>query len=324
MAPILNYSVFLSRTLQRLGFDLVAQYNCFEPPYDHQTGWPLKLPDPEFGPTTLVLLNFQDYVTPTDNGLLELQAVERHYRDRANQVVVTHMPHGLDRYYQGQVNLIEFNSHIYSVLMHVVALQAEWIDQVDMPAQHRWLSLNGRRTPHRRCVSEILKTWPNGLLSFGDEIPLPHWPYSTFFGTELHDNFLRLLPVYRGKMVNIVTETQFDRQPGIISEKTIFAMLAKQIPLVIGHRGIVEECRALGFDMFEDLVDIRYDVEPNETRIATALHSNKDLILGRIDLDPYARRLQAQQRFVLEHYVRLLQTRFMIAAERLALDLLGG
>ena len=80
----MNYAELISTTFQQLGIDLFAEYNCFQPPYNSQSGWPLRLPDVEFGPHTLVLLHFQDFVTP---GLAEIAQVEAHYHHYANQVL---------------------------------------------------------------------------------------------------------------------------------------------------------------------------------------------------------------------------------------------
>jgi hypothetical protein len=314
---MIDYSIFFNKVLTDQGFDVVAEYNCFDVGYDQVHGWPLKLPNVDFGPRTLLLLHFQDFVTATDQGILELLQVEQHYADRADQVLVTHWPHNLSCHYNGPVNLIEFNSHEYAIIQHLKQRQAEWIPCLQTVRSQAWQSLNGRECAHRTRVSNVIADWPNGILAYGDRIPLESWPYSTYPGTENEDNFVRLAEIYGSCAVNIVTETQYDRAPGIITEKTIFAMLSKQIPVVIGYPGIVQDCVDLGFDMFTDLVDTSYDTAPNHCRVEMALQTNKDLILGHRDLAPYAQRLKCQQEFVLEHYPRLLKSRFMTSAESL-------
>ena len=129
-----------------------------------------------------------------------------------------------------------------------------------MPKTQAWQCLNGRMCTHRRRAVDILQHWPNGMLSYGNEIPLPEWAYSTYRGTENDDNFIRLADVYGSCAVNIVTETEYNTTPGIISEKTLMAFAAQQIPIVIGHSNAVQHCKELGFDMFDDLVDTSYDV----------------------------------------------------------------
>jgi hypothetical protein len=122
--------------------------------------------------------------------------------------------------------------------------------------------------------------------------------------------------------VNIVTETQYDDRPGVISEKTLQAMIAKQIPIVIGHPGVVQSCQELGFDMFEDLVDTSYDWLPNDQRVEVALELNRELILGNRDLAPYQERLQRQQDFVLDMYPKWIRANFVRQAQSCASKIL--
>jgi hypothetical protein len=80
---------------------------------------------------------------------------------------------------------------------------------------------------------------------------------------------------------------------------------------VIGHQGIVNHCRELGFDMFEDVVDNSHDQLPNDVRAEQALERNQDLIMGRVDLQPYQQRLQQQRTFLLEKFPVIMQEKFI-------------
>jgi hypothetical protein len=317
-----DYTVMFSHVLSTMGFDVVAQYNCFEPPYCADTGWPLKLPDLEWRANTVLLLHFQDFVTATSHGILELNRVEQHYGDRSDRVIVTHWPHALSRYYDGAINLIEFASHEWQVIRNLRAQESVWQAKITKPKTRAWQCLNGRKCDHRQRVASILQHWPNGVLSLGMSVPLPDWAYDTYPGTENEQNWLRLLPVYSECAVNIVTETQYDTAPGIITEKTTMALLACQIPIVVGYAGIVQDCEELGFDMFRDLVDTSYDSLANNRRAEAALWLNEDLIQGRIDLGPYQARLQQQQQFVLSDYTARMELTFRLACQELALRLL--
>lgn len=318
----MDYSVLFAQTLTQLGIDLHGVYNCFDPVYDADRGWPLKMPDIEFGPNTLLLLHFQDFVTPTVNGCLELDQLEQHYGDRANQVLVTFWSHGLDRVYSGPVNLIEFSSHNMQTIQGAQATQSQWLPWFSQPRSRAWQCLNGRRCAHRLRTVKQLESFPNGILSYGDVIPLPQWDYSTYRGTENYDNFVRLAPLYASAAVNVVTETQYDARPGIVTEKTLQAMIAGQVPIVIGHPGIVQDCRDLGFDMFDDLVDTSYDWMPNDVRVEQAIELNAELIRGHCDLAPYQTRLQQQRQFVLEKYTELMAAKFQKQAELCAAKVL--
>lgn len=317
----MNYQYFIEDILLQLSFNVITVNNCFKSSYSETTGWDLDLPDVEFNSRTLVWLHFQDFVTPGDT-IKELEKVEQKYGPNSNQVLVTYWPHGLPKYYNGPINLIEYSSHNYETCISISRRMSEWQPHFKMRAT-AWQSLNGRKTPHRDRVVDILKTWPDGVLSYGSEIPLPEWDYSTYRGTENDENFVRLAPIYMNTRVNIVTETQYDRPPGIVSEKTLQAMIACQVPIVIGHQGIVRDCVELGFDMFDDIVDTSYDSLPNETRVEQALLLNKDVILGKASLPlNLPERLQEQRKYVLTTYPELIDKRFNEQATALAKKLL--
>jgi hypothetical protein len=317
----MDYTQIINSTLTDLGFDIVPVYNCFDVGYNPVTGWPMKLPDVEFDANTLLVLHFQDFVTP-GYPVLELDRVEQHYGVHARQVLVTYWSHGMDYQYQGPVNLIEFSNHNMATCVSIANRYSEWKEYFEVNRDLAWQCLNGRMCPHRLRVAEVLKSWPNGTLSYGDQILLPKWAYSTYRGTENDENFIRLASLYARTKVNIVTETLYDARPGIVSEKTLMAMIAGQIPIVIGHPGIVKDCQELGFDMFEDLVDTTYDYLPNDQRAEQAIHRNRDLILGNIDLAPYKERLEAQKNLVLDDYSTIIELRFIRDCKRLAHELL--
>lgn len=315
---------FFRCTLAALGFDPVIVPNTYDPPHDPDLGWPLKLPDVDFHDRTLLVLNLQDWLTWKDGGWQELRRIESTYQDRSNRVAVIVWPHDFARHYSGPVNVLEFNVHEVAILHNLADTADVWRPQLDQAKDLAWQCLNGRRCPHRLRAAQCLEKEPNGVLSYGDVIPLTDWPYSTYPGTENEDNFLRLLPVYSRAAVNIVTETRYEEPSGIISEKTMFAMLGQQIPIVLGYRGIVSDCRSLGFDVFDDVVDTSYDQLPNDQRVEAAIRSNLDLIRGRIDLRPYRERLQQQQAYLLERWVPAITDRFQNQCRSMASRLLSG
>lgn len=318
----MDYTILFEQTFSELGFDVVGIWNAFDPPYENNAGWPLKLPKVEFKTNTILIMHFQDFVTFNNGRIIELDRVAEYYGNYANQIVVTHMHPELDKVYTGPIKLVEFSNHNYSLINVLAAKWTAWKHITEMPKTKPWQSLNGRMCPHRRRVVDILQSWPNGMLSYGNEISLPEWGYDTYRGTENDDNFIRLANVYGSCAVNIVTETLYDPWPGLYCEKTLLAMLAQQIPIVIGHQGIVQQLKTAGFDMFEDLVDTSYDSMPNETRLEQALHLNQDLILGNVDLAPYQDRLIEQRRFLLDDFPSIMELRFKRDCERLGRDLL--
>jgi hypothetical protein len=318
----MQYSVFFNEQLGRAGFDdLHCVYNCYDVPVDPESGWPLKLPDIEFGPKTLLLLHFQDFVNIRDGRVLELEKVEAKYGANSNRVVVTYWNHGLDQVYSGPVNLIEFSNHNYDICQALSARSAEWLPAMQHTRTRAWQCLNGRTCRHRQRAYWALRDLPNGIVTYGSEHPLPKWDYSCYRGTENDDNFVALSWLYGTTAVNIVTETEYNTAPGIVSEKTLMAFAAGQIPIVIGHAGIVQHCRELGFDMFDDLVNTTYDYMPNEVRVEQAVTLNQDLIMGQRDLEPYRERIQANREHLLEDWPTIMELRFIRDCERLARDL---
>jgi hypothetical protein len=188
--------------------------------------------------------------------------------------------------------------------------------------EQAWQCLNGRTCRHRQRAYWALRDLPNGTVTYGTERPLSHWNYSCYRGTENDDNFIALSWLYGHNAVNIVTETEYDTAPGIVTEKTLMAIAAGQIPIVIGHQGIVQHCRELGFDMFDDLVDTSYDTLPNDVRVEEAVRRNQDLIVGNRDLVPYQDRIRANRDYMLNDWPTLMELRFIRDCERLASDLL--
>lgn len=314
---VTSHATLFKQVLTRLGVHAHVEYNTFTPPYNPELGWPLKLPDVDWESNTMLWLHFQDFVTFQNDRIVELDCVAKHYGLRANRVLVTHMHPGLDQVYNGPVNLIEFSSHNYREIQRIRERWPEWQHIAEGAKTQPWQCLNGRKCPHRRHVANILSSWGDGVLSYGTDIPLPEWDYGTYRGTENDENFIRLGKIYGSCAVNVVTETLYDPVPGLFCEKTLLAMMAQQIPIVIGSQGLVSSIRAHGFDMFDDVVDTSYDSLPNETRIPRALELNRDLIQGRIDLTPYQERLRAQREFVLDDFTNLMELRLIRDCEQL-------
>jgi hypothetical protein len=318
-----DYSILFDQTFKQHGFDVVGVWNTFDPPYDPVAGWPLKLPSVEFGPNTLLAMHFQDFVTFDNGRIVELDRVADHYGQYAKQIVVMHMHHDLSSVYHGPINLIEFSYCNYDLMRLLRNEQHKWQHIVDQAKTKSWQSLNGRTCPHRRRVADVLQHMPNGVLSYGNEIPLPKWSYATYPGTENHDNFYRLAEVYGSCAVNIVTETLYNDYPGLFCEKTLLAMVAQQIPIIIGYRGIVQHLRDIGFDMFDDLVDHSYDLLPNDVRAEQAIMLNQKFIVNPGNLESVQARLIAQRIFVLETLPAWYRSNFQQCAKELADRLLS-
>jgi hypothetical protein len=311
----MDYSVFIDQTLTRHNIPFHAEFSAYTLQWHPEHGWPVKLPDIE--PDKFLVLHLPDFITWKGRRILELEQIERRYGPDANRVIVNYWNHGLSKHYSGPLNLIEFSSHSYGTANSMREIYPQWchILQAD---RKKWQCLNGRYCQHRRRAVDVLQHWSNGILSYGTEIPLPHWRYDQYQGCNNQENFLQLAWVYGSAQVNVVTETLYDDAPGIVTEKTQMAWAAEQVPVVIGHQGIVQDCRELGFDMFDDLVDNSYDTLHNNVRVEEALRRNQRLIMGEIDLAPYRERLRRNREFLLQEFPRRCEASYQTSVAALA------
>jgi len=293
--------------------DLVYQPCCLQRPYSSHS-WPIKYPEISWRKNTVVVMHCQDFVSINQQGCPELQDIERHFGPRANQVIVVHWNYDLGRVYSGPLNLIYFPTHSYEILLNLNSEKyPDWQKHYHGPRQRVWQCLNGVPRPHRRLVHEWLKPRPNGIVSLSNIDPLPQDAYHTHYtwrdihnGEDNEINFMNLTWLYSTTQINVVTETQYEQCPGIISEKTLLALLAGQIPIVIGYRGIVEDCRRLGFDMFDDIVDNSYDDLPDIERWQAALERNQHLLEQGIDYWSLKPRFDRQREFLLNQWPQIM------------------
>jgi hypothetical protein len=70
---------------------------------------------------------------------------------------------------------------------------------------------------------------------------------------------------YSNSYINIVTETNFDKDDIIIlSEKSFIPLYYSQIPIIMASTNHIKKMRDLyGFDFFDDIVNHNYDSEPD-------------------------------------------------------------
>ena len=109
--------------------------------------------------------------------------------------------------------------------------------------------------------------------------------------------------VYEPSYVSLITEPGWNDHSVTMTEKTLFAFEAGTIPLWIGGYQQAKQCKALGFDVFDDLVNHSYQhlTDPME-RMTVAIESNLTLLQ---DLD------QLKKIYVNNHH-RLLSNRQLL------------
>jgi len=137
-----------------------------------------------------------------------------------------------------------------------------------------------------------------------DKIAPDFEPYQRIPGSEAiqywcnaHNLDQHLRPLYENSFVEIITETLFEPNAGIQSEKYLNSVYGQNFPIMLGPPGTVQFLRNLGFDMFDDIVDHSYDnVENYVDRLQLAIDSNLELITN----SDYARERwnSCQDRFI--------------------------
>ena len=305
MPQFVDTESLLSAPWRHLGYRTTfhdGQRPDFPPEKDR--GWPVILPrNFQWESDTMFVLRFNDRLC-TEYPLNELQQIERFATGNLDKIVVLHWEIDLSTVYSGDLRLVYFPSHSYDMLWKIKSTQAQWQDLLLKPRTRKWQCLNGRAAHHRRTALSLLDH-RDGIVSLGNEIPLTIRPYSEYVNDTNDSNWLHLLPIYSDCDINIVTETQYESL-GIVSEKTLMAFLALQVPIVIGHRGIIRECQRMGFDMFEDIVDLSYDDLPNDCRLFEAINRNRRLLEQGIDRQSLMPRLLKNQQYVLDQWPRKL------------------
>ena len=272
---------------------------CLKPPPEDNGMWLIQYPTVDWDKNQVVILHLQDFVNVDSDGIRELHMIEQHYGNRANRVVVVHWNWTIQSTYNGPLHLVYFDSHEYEILENLAQMSDQWQPQLLQPRSRVWQCLNGVPRPHRRRAVQSLGRF-KGTVSLGDEITLHDWPYHTSYaGTTNEQNYLRLLPLYADHDINIVTETQYQYRPGIITEKTFFAWISLQVPVLIGYPGMVQDSKDMGFDVFEDIVETSYDWSDNSMRVEQAVDLNADLLTHGIDRGCLQDRLLANQHHAL-------------------------
>ena len=94
----------------------------------------------------------------------------------------------------------------------------------------------------------------------------------------LYNQFLRD-NVYEPTLISLITEPEWQPRATFLSEKTVFAFEAGTVPIWVGGHTQAMHLKALGFDVFDDLVNHSYQTESNPVRrMELALELNKELL----------------------------------------------
>lgn len=283
-----------------LNYDIYCQNSCLNIPDKNDGNWDITYPEiKEWLTNTKIIMHCQDFLNIENGRCRELEMIERHFGDNAFRVCCVIWNLNLNKVYSGPMQLIHFPTHSYDLIVDIRKTYDDWRFIFESSRSHIWQSLNGLPKRHRRLVYDYLSCFDSGIMSLGNEIPLKSNPYSEYKNCDNVTNWKNLLSIYADCDLNIVTESIYYSESGIITEKTLMSFLSLQIPIIIGHKGIVQECRDLGFDMFVDIVDISYDTADDESRWKMALDLNHSLLIKGIDRTALTERLIRNQEHVL-------------------------
>jgi hypothetical protein len=280
-----------------LGADAVCQYCCLQIPKQDNGEWDIAYPEVKWAHNTVVIMHCQDFVNVTEDGCRELLMIEQHYGEYANRVVAVTWNIDLAAVYSGPINVVYFPYHSYEILENLSANVDQWRPNLQHPRTKRFQCLNGVAKKHRVVTVNLIKHYSNSIVTLDPDLQFDLLTYREHLSLTNEENFVRLSrPVYGDCDVNIVTESLYRHYPGIITEKSLFAWLSYQVPIIIGYPGIVAHARQLGFDTFDDIVDNSYDQYPNHTRAQAAITLNQKLLTDGID------RSQLQSRLEYNHH----------------------
>lgn len=286
-----NFNTALQNILSNAGFQYFIMFSALNLPATNNT-WTINLPDninelPWNKPNFRLVVHAQDFVRFTNTICNELSWLEQQLTpEQQAKTIFVYWDHDLNQCYHGLIKCVEFPQHSYQLINELKQRYTEWIDVLNKKYQYNWQCLNGMPRPHRDRVYYCLKDTSNGILSHVDHRPLDLNPYCNYDFDNVK-NFVNLMPVYQSAKTNVVTETMYSDVGGIISEKTLFAIAAKQPFICIGHRNIHQQIRDRGFVTFDSLFDLSFDNQPSSTRLTQALSSNLPILSADIDLDQY-------------------------------------
>lgn len=210
-----------------------------------------------------------------------------------------------------------------------------WFDRIkNMPptwqVDHKFICLMRRPSPSRaRLANDLLHNIHSMKLSFGcmssspvltgyqDMIPghdLPILIDGIVDRKGIYDEHDQTNSVFQNSLFNIVVESSDQSDPGVwrskfITEKTFKAFGLRQIPLWMAVPGLVDQVRALGFDMFDDIVDHSYDNVEDESQRRHMLVEQIIKLDQTYDLEQ-CRQLRQQLQCRFDHNFQVLVSRF--------------
>jgi hypothetical protein len=187
--------------------------------------------------------------------------------------------------------------------------------------EHHFVCLNnGHRWQRLQLTCELLdrNLQQYGRISYVQSPPVPVWGFpivldhSSLSWTQQRSMDL---PELNRALFNVICETAYEPEPGSrtlthhhrpgMTEKTYKCFALFQIPIWLAPYRAVACYRALGFDVFDDIVDHGYDLEPDPKARIQMVADQVETICGHGLQDLQDLKTQLQPRF--EHNWSRLQ-----------------
>lgn len=263
-------------------------------------GWPVRLPaksECRFEQRDFyVVLNLQDMLTQDAKGIVELREIHNHFVDWADlsRVIVCIWPQRIKNIWpDDSIQIVEFSTHQYATWQqykHNEKLLREAFDVKHKNFEYNFVCMNRHDKPHRRIAYSRLRAYGMSgncsLQSKGYELAYPNKPFEDYEAE--YDNCANLISLdanFNSALFNIITESQYVEEFGIVSEKTFNAIVAGQPFAVIGHQLALEDIKCLGFVTYDNVFDEEYDHADNISRIDYLINKHPKLIQSHMHID---------------------------------------
>ena len=194
-----------------------------------------------------------------------------------------------------RINIVNFSSHQYETWCSYKQSEAVLRDAFDFNKKdfkYNFVCPQRIDKPHRAAVYGELSRFKHANISLqsrGYELRYPNLSYAEYDAQ--YNNLINLLAMkknYNTALFAIVSESQYEPEYGIITEKTFNAIVAGLPFLLVAHQGAVQHVQQYGFQTFGgvsdgdnhwgSVFDETYDELDNQIRIKDMIESNSSYI----------------------------------------------
>jgi len=254
------------------------------------TGWDISVPQRPWecdfdNPNYHLIVNLQDMLTGD-----ELIRLNKHFVDNGFPLhritVLVWARHIQNSLPNTRINVINFSSHQYETWCSYKDSEDVLRDAFNFNKKdfkYNFVCPQRIYKPHRAALYSVLNRFSGhgniSLQSKGHELRYPSLSFDDY--NEQYNNLINLLAMkqnYNTALFAIVSESQYEQQYGIITEKTLNAIVAGMPFLVVGHCGALADITDYGFVSFPRMFDETYDSLDNRVRMKDLIESNNSYI----------------------------------------------